>query len=167
MRVLKLNVDVRYYEDGCINGETDIPYEIQEKCTIMPRVPCVVKKTVKAYNIWKGEYYEKEDFRWCPEISIDEGKILNWGKGTLANLHYKVCDGCEFSYQVDGVEVLNYNDRDFSGYVPSFLSIGDDGYGDYIIMTILPDGSIKGWDVDDFDDWLEEAKEKLEKMKNE
>lgn len=85
---------------------------------------------------------------WCPIIEIDTGTIRDWPSGVEAEVHYKVCDAGTYSLiDVDG-EVLKRLD----GYVPSIMSPGGDGYGDYIIMSIDGSGRIEGWraDLDDF-----------------
>lgn len=83
----------------------------------------------------------KEGDRWCPIIEIETGKIINWEQGKIAEVHYKVCD--------DGIYILRDQDKSaikkIEGYVIDDLSIGDNGYGDYIIMSIDADGKIKDW----------------------
>lgn len=82
---------------------------------------------------------------WSPTIDIDNGSILNWPSGTTADIHYKVCD--EGSYTL-----LDENNEEITskihGYVPSCLCPRDNGYGDYIIMSIDGDGKIDGWKPD-------------------
>ena len=80
---------------------------------------------------------------WVPKIDIATGQILNWEKGVTAKIHYKVCDEC-FIAIMAGNNVL-YNDED---YVPDFLCPDEEGYGDYIIMSIDADGYINNWNWD-------------------
>jgi hypothetical protein len=87
---------------------------------------------------------------WAPLIDLETGKVEDWPEGTKADIHYKVCDA--------GIYSLLDADRNvvasFDGYVPSMMSPGGSGYGDYVIMTIGEDGVIEGWeaDLDDFGD---------------
>lgn len=77
---------------------------------------------------------------WVPIISLEGGKILNWPKNDTAKIHYKVCDDGDYW-------LLDSNKKRIakwiSYYVPNeFLTHGDNGHGDYIIMDIDSDGSI-------------------------
>lgn len=84
-----------------------------------------------------GEY-------WCPEIDIDNGVIKDWPAGTTAEIHYKVCDdGTYILRDESGKEVAKKE-----GYVPNIMSPGDNGYGDYIIMTVDETGKIQDWEID-------------------
>lgn len=76
---------------------------------------------------------------WRVKIELATGKIEGWPEGTAADIHYKVCDAGQYwLLDAEGRKVA-YRD----GYVPgSFLCHGYEGYGDYIIMTIGPDGQI-------------------------
>ena len=75
------------------------------------------------------------DWVWCIDIDIDKGTIVNWPIGTKANTWYKVCDECKITYK--GAE--------YDNYVPEFLCPDDEGWGDYIDMTIREDGGICRW----------------------
>jgi hypothetical protein len=90
---------------------------------------------------------------WCPTIDLETGIIQNWPAGTTADLHYKVCDaGRYFLLDADQNVV-----REINGYVPKIMWPGGNGYGDYVIMTIGPDGQIANWKVE-----LEEFQEDAE-----
>lgn len=88
---------------------------------------------------------------WEPIIDIDAGKIINWKQGVTAYIHYKVCD--------DGTYNLEDKDRNVilskEGYVPNIMCPEDDGFGDYIIMKVLEDGTICNWNPN-IDDFLED-----------
>jgi len=155
--LLKLSIFAAF-ESGTVNGEDDITWEEQEK-GVMPKVPCCEIRTVKKYNIWIGKYEDKEELRWCPIIDVDSGVVINWKKGTTLDCYYKTSDECAFDYEQDGVTVLSYDD-----YVPDFLSIEDEGYGDYIIIKIDEEGRIHNWDRDEFYKWV---KKKIKETKNE
>lgn len=82
---------------------------------------------------------------WCIDIDIETGVIQNWPQGTTASVHYKVCDAGVYS--VLDSEGNTVAEKD--GYVPSMLSPGGSGYGDYIIMDIDATGKIDKWNFDD------------------
>jgi hypothetical protein len=86
---------------------------------------------------------------WSPTVDLSTGRIENWPENTVAELHYKVCD--------DGLYSLLDADRNvvksINGYVPSIMCPEESGYGDYIIMTIGPDGTIVGFDGSDLDEF--------------
>lgn len=79
------------------------------------------------------------DDNWCPIIELETGKITNWEQGKTAEIHYKVCDECNYSIDdINGEEVIHRE-----CYVPDFLCPKESGYGDYIIMDIDENGMIK------------------------
>lgn len=80
---------------------------------------------------------------WIPRIDVLTGQILNWEKGVTAKIHYKVCDECRITIMA-GENVL----YDYEDYVPDFLCPDEEGYGDYIIMSIDADGYINNWNWD-------------------
>lgn len=129
---------VRYFSDGVINGQYDTDSH--------PTVPCVKE--------------EDGELLWCPTIDAATGQILNWEKGKTAAVHYKVCDQCAFSLMCgsisDGVgerSLLDYDD-----YVPDFMDITGEGYGDCIIWTINADGFIQGWSHDKVLDFIKKQR---------
>lgn len=86
----------------------------------------------------------REGDYWSPLIDLRTGAIVNWPEGVTADIHYKVCDDGEYGLCDANGKVVHAVD----GYVPSIMSPGDNGYGDYVIMTIGPDGKIADWKVD-------------------
>ncbi len=90
-----------------------------------PKMPCV------SFDCWE------------PRINIATGQILNWEKGVTAKTYYKVCDECRISIVAE--ENILYDEED---NVPDFLCPDEEGYGDYIIMSIDADGYIKNWNHD-------------------
>jgi hypothetical protein len=118
---------VRYWEDARVNGIEDDDGS---------RIPCRVGDA------------------WCPTIELATGQIVGWPSGATADIHYKVCDdGRYWLLDADGKRIA---ERD--GYVPSaFLCHGDNGYGDYIILTIGPDGRIADYESPDIrsEEWRE------------
>jgi len=86
---------------------------------------------------------------WEPTIDLDTGRIVDWPTNTLADVHYKVCDEGRYALtDADGKEVCVKD-----GYVPSIMSPNENGYGDYIIMTIGADGTIANFDNADLDEF--------------
>jgi hypothetical protein len=79
---------------------------------------------------------------WLAVIELASGKVKDWPEGVTADIHYKVCDAGEYWLTDEGGEKLAYRE----GYVPSaFLCHGGDGWGDYIILQIGPDGQIANY----------------------
>lgn len=114
---LKVDAEVRYWEDATVNGVED------ENGDLIP--------------LRSGD-------AWCPTINIDDGTVVNWPTGTVAKIHYKVCDAGVYTLFGEGGTELARKE----GYVPSILSPGGSGYGDYIIMEIDETGKIANWRPD-------------------
>jgi hypothetical protein len=109
---------VRYWEDGEVNGEQD-----DETSPNMPLV---------------------QGSRWKIIVDLATGQIDGWPKDVAASVHYKVCDDGIYKLLDQSGNVVVQK----SEYVPSMFSPKDDGYGDYVIMDILPTGVIDGWQAD-------------------
>lgn len=117
VKALKVEAGVRYWEDATVNGVAD------EDGDLVPA---------------------RSGDSWCPMIDIDTGVVAGWPEGTVADIHYKVCDAGSYALiGEDGDELVRKD-----GYVPAIMSPGGDGYGDYIIMHIDGDGRIADWDAD-------------------
>jgi len=136
--IIKVSAGVLYWEDGEVNGEDDISYDEQEK-GVKPKMPCAELRG--------------DEYRWNLDIDPKTGIVLNWPKGNTAKVHYKVCDECEINYYENGTLIC---DNDSDGYVPKFLSPDENGYGDYLIMSIDENGQISNWSVYDFNRWVKE-----------
>lgn len=80
---------------------------------------------------------------WKPLININTGKIVNWTQGVRATIHYKVCDNGTYKLLDVNMELI----KKIRDYVPKMLSPKAEGWGDYIIMDIDPDGQINDWKV--------------------
>lgn len=113
---LHVCAEVRYWEDAIVNGVEDGDGSL---------IPCRT-----------GEC-------WTPSIRLSDGQVGNWPVGVEADIHYKVCDQGEYWLaDTNGNRVAKW----VGHYVPDdLLCIGDNGYGDYIILKIGVDGRIKGW----------------------
>lgn len=81
---------------------------------------------------------------WRPIIDLETGIIRDWPAGKTASVHYKVCDSGVYHLLNEEGEIVFTKE----GYVPSILSPGGSGYGDYVIMDIDEKGKIDGWQVD-------------------
>jgi hypothetical protein len=124
-RYIEVSAGVRYWEDATVNGREDTEGKIP---------------------------FHNGDL-WEPVIELATGRIMNWPKGTEADIHYKVCDAGEYW-------LLNESENRIAKwrgyYVPNdFLCVNDNGYGDYIIFKVGPDGLIVGWESPyiDPDEW--------------
>lgn len=76
------------------------------------------------------------------KIDLDNGHIENWPKGYAMNIYWKICDQGVYEYIDENGNIIEKLDCD---YVPDYLAIEDDGYGDYVIINIDENGNIKNW----------------------
>jgi len=111
LKTIFVNAYVRYFEDSEVNGVEDTDGNL------MPFL---------------------NGHSWIFKIDADTGVIIDWPKGTVANVHYKVCDRCSIGFSDENGNSF----RQEYGYVPRFLCPKEAGYGVYIIMDILEDGKI-------------------------
>jgi len=109
---------VRYWEDATVNG-------VEDKDGTL--IPC------------------KENIMWCPLIDIEKGQIIEWPIGTVASIHYKVCDDGSYTLFDKDMNIVAVRNND---YVPGIMCPGGDGFGDYVIMEIDENGFIADWEVD-------------------
>ena len=91
-----------------------------------------------------GNERRGKDYRWIFDIDLETGHIVDWPEGTTANIHYKVCDDGTYCLKSADGEVLVEKDM----YVPNFLSIDDEGFGDYILFRVDEHGNIVNWKKD-------------------
>lgn len=149
--------NARYLEDADINGESDISYEEQQEGA-EPRMPFIEKRERR-----KGYAKAGYDYYWCPLIDLNNGKIVDWPfeEGSVVDIHYKACDENEIRfYKEIGGEpiVFEYEGKPvdhYEGYVPKVLDTARDGYGDYIIMKIVDDGTILSFSPTDIVDMMD------------
>jgi hypothetical protein len=128
---LQVEAGVRYWEDATVNGIED---------TDGSRIP-----------------FKKGD-AWMPIIRLDDGEIINWPQSREADIHYKVCDAGQYWLLDEKMERIA---KWRGSYVPDeYLCHGDQGYGDYIIFTVAPDGKIEGWKNPEFDSQVWEVVER-------
>ncbi len=121
---IHVEAEPRYWEDASVNGANEDDDA--------PTIPL------------------REGKLWVPRIRLADGKIEGWPEGTTANVHYKVCDQGEYWLADEAGERI----AKWRGYyVPDeFLCHGDDGFGDYIILTICADGVIQNWTTPEISD---------------
>lgn len=98
--------------------------------------------TVNGAEDTDGNIPLRKGDNWAPVIDLQTGIVKDWPSGVTADVHYKVCDAGEYWLQgASGNLVAKYK----SDYVPNLLSVGSNGYGDYIILKIDGTGAIQGW----------------------
>lgn len=144
IKYLKIDANVRYWQDSEINGIPDIDFMETEGIGV-PRMPFAEKVKDKPETHIMSDHY-----RWKPTIDVDEGRIINWPIGTTANVCYKVCDeGIYYLLDKEMNEILKVE-----SYVPDCIGT----YGDYIEMNIDENGYIEdfSFDHDDVDNMIEE-----------
>ena len=134
-KLLKVRAGVRYTEDSeFIEAENDRKVNYISDDEENPKMPFMEVEYDK---------YGHKKFYWTPTIDLENGVIVNWPKGVKVHVFYKVCDDFECTvYDEYDNEVLHYE-----GYVPDFMAIEEEGYGDYIDMIIDENGCIKDWDI--------------------
>jgi len=116
---LEVSASPRYWEDACVNGEEDLLGNL---------IPCRVG------DLWK------------PLIRIKDGQIENWVQGVSAYIHYKVCDDGEYWLSAFSNSRFTKLLKWRGYYVPDeYLCPGEEGFGDYIVLNVGPDGKIENW----------------------
>lgn len=136
IKFLKVRAGVRYPEDSeFIEVENDRKVNYISDDDENPKMPFIEVEYDK---------YGHKKFYWTPTIDLENGVIINWPKGVKTHVFYKVCDDfrCTISDENDNNEVLHYE-----GYVPDFMAIEEEGYGDYIDMIIDENGYIQDWNI--------------------
>lgn len=131
-------VDCQYSEDNGNSWNLNFPDTDEESERIMKLIPCVVRKDIG---------YRENNY-WELLIDLDEGKVVNWPEGFRISTWFKVCDDGEYVFLDENMnEVINITKEYEQYYVPDFLEIGDEGYGDYVYLDIDGDGNIKDFDT--------------------
>jgi len=122
------------YTEDCIVNELTEP-----ECTVdNPEV----KPTI--FGAWKDE---RGNWCWKFDVDVETGKIIGWPSGMTARTYYKVVDGF----------YAKFNDKSYGpNYVPDCFSLDDEGYGDYMYLTVSEDGFIKDWDKAKFAEFVKE-----------
>jgi hypothetical protein len=71
---------------------------------------------------------------------VENGVVKPWDSGNV-HIGFKIVDGGNYILMGNGREIFR---KDFE-YVPDFLQIEENGYGDYIEIDIEKNGKVKGW----------------------
>lgn len=145
IKYLKACMGIRHWQDcdySKDDGKTWIDAceedTVEESENMKEITPCVIKK-----NIGYGD----SDY-WEIIIDLDNGKILDWPNNISIRTHYKVCDDGEYIFLDENKEeVVNITDKYDQYYVPDFLAIEDDGWGDYVYLNIDNQGNIEHFDI--------------------
>ena len=134
-KFLEVRAGIRYPEDSeFIEAENDRRVNYIGDDEENPKMPFMEVEYDK---------YGHKKFYWTPTIDLENGVIVNWPKGVKVHVFYKVCHDIECTvYDEYDNEVLHYE-----GYVPDFMSIEEEGYGDYIDMIIDENGCIQDWNI--------------------
>ena len=134
-KFLEVRAGVRYPEDSeFIEVKNDRKVNYISDDEENPKMPFMEVENDK---------YGHKKFYWTPTIDLENGVIINWPKGVKVHVFYKVCDDFECTvYDEYDNEVLHYE-----GYVPDFMAIEEEGYGDYIDMIIDENGCIQDWNI--------------------
>ena len=134
-KFLEVRAGVRYPEDSeFIEVENDRKVNYISDDEENPKMPFMEAENDKCGH---------KKFYWTPAIDLENGVIINWPKGVKVHVFYKVCDDFECTvYDEYYNEVLHYE-----GYVPDFMAIEEEGYGDYINMIIDENGCIQNWNI--------------------
>jgi len=93
-------------------------------------------------------YKARKEWRWQPTIDVENGVIVGWPKGVVAEIYDKPADDCAV--------LLNGRNLNDGEYVPAFLRPGHND-DDYIVMNIDGEGKIAGWDATEAKAWIAKA----------
>lgn len=124
---LRARCGVRYWEDAEVNGTQDTDGSL---------IPCREGTAADNDHLGGGN--------WRPTIDLATGKIEGWPEGTVASIHYKVCDDGDYELLDAERNVVKAID----GYVPNIMCPEGEGFGDYVIMEISAGGTIANWKPD-------------------
>ena len=113
---LSIDAYVRYQEDAYVNGIQDEPHPAPSR---MPGM---------------------DGDRWRIVIDLELCRVAYWPEGTVAKIHYKVCDeGAYELWDAEGRVIERH-----CGYVPR--RVCPDGLGDYIMVIVNERGSVSDYD---------------------
>jgi hypothetical protein len=113
---IEVEAEVRYWKDAKVNGIVDDDGS---------RIP------------------GREGDVWKIRIDLLDGIVVGWPEGVEADVFYKVCDqGDYWLADHGGTRIAKWR----GSYVPdAFLCHGEDGFGDYIILSVAVGGGIEGY----------------------
>ena len=94
----------------------------------------------KFRNDWPSIVNDKDELQIV--IDIETGFIENWPEGKTAYFgNVKLVDTASYALLDSNKNVI----KSHRGYVPTFFSIGCNGWGDYMTFDVEADGHIKDW----------------------
>ena len=144
LKYLKAKFGVRYWVDckySKDNGQTWIDSDDDSEeadAAVVTDMPFVVPEKDR----WGTTNY------WVITIDLDEGKVINWPKDFMISTNFKVCDDGEYIFLDENKnELINITKEYDQYYVPDFLALEDDGYGDYVYLDIDSEGNINNADL--------------------
>lgn len=148
LKKIEVYAGVRYWIDcdySTDNGKTwvncnELDDTDEESERIKGLTPNVEKHNGETYKYLEGDYLHLT-------IDIDEGKVVNWPKGFCLRTNYKICDDGLYQIIDDKGEVVWDSVESGYYYVPDFLELEDEGFGDYMYINIDGEGNIEHWDL--------------------
>lgn len=79
-------------------------------------------------------------------IDVDRKKVLGWNETAgEVTIFAKVCDEGVYKYYDKDANIIQTIDN---VYVPDFLQVNENGYGDYLNLTISKNGVIEKFNID-------------------
>lgn len=128
-------------------------YSIPRYIELSAGALCWIDALLNGVEDVAGEIPGRNNGRWDAVIDLESGHVLDWPDGIEADIYYKVCDEGKYWLLNEHKERI----ATWSGfYVPNdILCIGDNGFGDYIILKIEKKGMIVKWKKPDInpDEW--------------
>ncbi len=118
---LDVDASPRYWEDATVNGVDDVDG-----------------------TLIFGRDLSSKDNVWKVRINLVEGRIEGWPDDMTAKIHYKAPEGGFYWLtDADGVRIAKYKG---DSVPPKFLCHGgQEGMGEYIIMTVTGGGGIQDY----------------------
>lgn len=79
-------------------------------------------------------------------IDVDTKKVVDWNETAGdVSIFAKVCDEGVYKFYDKGANIIQTIDN---VYVPKFLQVNENGYGDYLNLTISKNGVIENFNID-------------------
>ena len=79
-------------------------------------------------------------------IDVDDKKVVDWyDTAEEVSIFAKVCDEGVYKYYDKNANIVQTIDNE---YVPDFLQVNENGYGDYLNLTISKNGVIENFNID-------------------
>lgn len=79
-------------------------------------------------------------------IDVDTKKVVDWNETVgEVSIFAKVCDEGVYKFYDKDANIIQTIDN---VYVPKFLQVNENGYGDYLNLTISKNGVIENFNID-------------------